>query len=69
MLITDEGNNKEFDDGDMNEELEEVDSVCPSELNDAVLNEMLVGVAKLVEEEEIEDSNTGTGVVIVEEQR
>jgi hypothetical protein len=30
---------------------------------------MLVGVAKLVEEEEIEDGNTGTGVVIVEERR
>jgi hypothetical protein len=69
MLTTDEGNTEKFDDGDMNKELEEVNSVHPSELDDAVLNEMLVGVAKSVEEEEIEDSNTGTGVVIVEEQR
>ena len=43
----------------------------PSELDDSVLNEMLVGVATSVEEEK-DDGNTGkmstAGVVIVESQ-
>jgi hypothetical protein len=38
MLTTDKKNTEEFNDGDTNEELEEVDSVHPSELDDTVLN-------------------------------
>ena len=62
LFLLSSNNTKELkDDWDTKEELEQVESMCPSELNDTVLNEMLAGMATLVEEE-IDDGNTGAGI-------